>query len=109
MVCEGGTRGGASVTNDRWVRGDSPSNHARSEYNPPLVNTRRVLRTAAGPTLIVVLVLFAMRGFVFRDVLSDQHPDILAFWLPRWCYLGHSLRTGHVPVWNSLQFAGSPF
>src|SRR5437588_292504 len=50
-----------------------------------------------------------MRGLVFRDFLSDQHPDILAFWLPRWCYLGHSLRAGHVPVWNPLQFAGAPF
>src|SRR5438552_8411243 len=70
---------------------------------------RRVLPAIAGPTLIVALVLFAMRGFVFRNALSDQHPDILAFWLPRWCFLGQSLRAGHVPVWNPLQFAGVPF
>jgi len=59
--------------------------------------------------LIVALVLFAMRGFVFRNALSDQHPDILAFWFPRWCFLGRSLAAGHVPVWDSLQFAGVPF
>src|SRR6266513_5581534 len=70
---------------------------------------RRALPALAGPALIVAAVLFAMRGFVFRGFLTDQHPDILAFWLPRWCYLGHSLRAGHVPVWNPLQFAGVPF
>src|SRR5438105_73269 len=70
---------------------------------------RRALPGVAGPALVVVAVLFAMRGFVFRNFLSDQHPDILAFWLPRWCFLGHSLKAGHVPLWNPLQFAGSPF
>ena len=70
---------------------------------------RRVLPAVAGPTLIVALVVFAMRGFVFRNALTDQHPDVLAFWLPRWCFLGQSLRAGHVPVWDSLQFAGVPF
>src|SRR6266513_4459343 len=69
----------------------------------------RVLPAAAGPILIVAAVLFATRGLVFRNYLTDQHPDILALWLPRWSYLGHSLRAGHVPVWNPLQFAGVPF
>jgi len=69
----------------------------------------RVLPAVAGPALIVACVLFALRGIVFRGFLSDQHPDILAFWLPRWCYLGHALRAGHVPVWNPLQFDGVPF
>src|SRR5437660_1133097 len=70
---------------------------------------RRVFPALAGPTLIVACVLFAMRGFVFRSFLTGQHPDILAFWLPRFCYLGHSLRAGHIPLWNPLQFAGTPF
>src|SRR5947208_15865972 len=69
----------------------------------------RVLPAVAGPALIVACVLFALRGIVFRGFLSDQHPDILAFWLPRWCFLGQSLRAGHVPLWNPLQFAGVPF
>jgi hypothetical protein len=70
---------------------------------------QRFLPAAAGPALIVACVLFAMRGLVFRNFLSGQHPDILAFWLPRFCYLGQALRAGHVPVWNPLQFAGIPF
>src|SRR5438034_2872729 len=69
----------------------------------------RFLPAAAGPALIVACVLFAMRGLVFRNFLSGQHPDILAFWLPRYCFLGHALRAGHVPVWNPLQFIGVPF
>src|SRR5438105_7283722 len=80
---------------------------------PPALERRallsRFLPAAAGPALIVTCVLFALRGFVFRNYLTDQHPDILAFWLPRFCYLGHSLRAGHVPLWNPLQFAGVPF
>src|SRR5947209_20103463 len=70
---------------------------------------RRALPAVGGPVLIVALVLFAMRGFVFRNALSDQHPDILAFWFPRWCFLGRSLAAGPVPVWDSLQFSGVPF
>src|SRR5437016_2867059 len=69
----------------------------------------RVLPAVAGPILILAAVLFAMRGIAFRSFLTDQHPDILAFWLPRWCSLGHALRAGHVPAWNPLQFAGVPF
>jgi hypothetical protein len=69
----------------------------------------RFLPAASGPALIVACVVFAMRGLVFRNFLSGQHPDILAFWLPRYCYLGHALRAGHVPVWNPLQFIGVPF
>jgi len=59
--------------------------------------------------LIVACVLFALRGFVFREALTGQHPDILSFWVPRFCYLGDSLRGGHVPVWNGLQFIGVPY
>ena len=73
------------------------------------MHVHRAVPVLAGPLLIVAAVLFAMRGFVFRTFLTDQHPDILAFWLPRWCSLGHSLRSGHLPVWNPLQFAGVPF
>jgi hypothetical protein len=70
---------------------------------------QRFLPAAAGPALIVACVLFAMRGFVFRNDLSIQHPDIVAFWLPRYCFLGHAIGAGHVPFWNPLQFAGVPF
>ena len=70
---------------------------------------RRVLPALGGPILIVALVVFAMRGFVFRNALSDQHPDILAFWMPTYCFLGKSLAAGHIPAWNAFALAGAPF
>src|SRR5215831_14122492 len=89
----------------RTVTADAPAEAPA----PRMSFLRRFLPVVGGPALIVACVLFAMRGFLFRGFLSGQHPDILAFWLPRYCYLGHALRAGHVPVWNPLQFAGVPF
>lgn len=60
----------------------------------------------AGPALIIAGVLFALRGFVFADRLSDGHPDILSFWLPRFSFLGRSIAAGHVPLWNPFEMAG---
>ena len=70
---------------------------------------RRALEACAGPALIVAGVLFALRGFVFADRLSDAHPDILTFWLPRLSFLGRSLAEGHVPLWNPYEMAGYRF
>lgn len=70
---------------------------------------RRTAGAAAGPALIGASVLIAMRGFAFADALSNQHPDILSFWLPRSCLLGRSLAAGHVPLWNPFEMAGTPF
>ena len=67
---------------------------------------RRAALVAAGPALIVAGVLFALRGFVFDDQLSDGHPDILSFWLPRFSFLGRSIAAGHVPLWNPFEMAG---
>jgi hypothetical protein len=63
----------------------------------------------AGPALIVTSVLVAMRGFAFENLLTNQHPDILSFWLPRSCLLGRALAAGHVPVWNPYEMLGTPF
>jgi hypothetical protein len=89
----------------RTVAADAPAEASapRAPFLP------RFLPAVGGPALIAACVLFAMRGIAFRGYLSSQHPDILAFWLPRYCYLGDALRTGHVPVWNPLQFIGVPF
>ncbi len=69
----------------------------------------RTLVAIAGPALIVVSVIVAMRGFVFADLLTNQHPDILSFWLPRSCLMGRSLAAGRVPLWNPFEMAGTPF
>jgi hypothetical protein len=69
----------------------------------------RALASAAGPLLICVSVLVALRAFAFSDLLSNRHPDILSFWLPRSCLMGRSLSAGHVPLWNPFEMAGAPF
>ena len=70
---------------------------------------RRIAEAWAGPILIALSVIFAMRGFLFRSFITDQHPDILSMWLPRNCFLGSSLVAGHVPLWNPFQFSGAPY
>jgi hypothetical protein len=70
---------------------------------------RSVAIAVAGPAVIVASVVFALRGFVFEGNLTNQHPDILTFWLPRSCLLGRALASGHVPLWNPYEMAGTPF
>jgi len=81
----------------------------RTSLAPAPSPVRRAAAVAGGPALIVASVLIAMRGFAFADLLSNQHPDILSFWLPRSCLLGRSLAAGHVPLWNPFEMAGTPF
>jgi len=63
----------------------------------------------AGPATIVAAVLFALRGFAFSPLLTNQHPDVLAFWLPRLAFLGRSLAAGHLPLWNPYDMTGTRF
>jgi hypothetical protein len=70
---------------------------------------RRTAIALAGPALIVVSVLVALRGIAFLPRLTDQHPDVLSFWLPRSCLLGRSIAQGHVPLWNPFEMIGTPF
>jgi hypothetical protein len=70
---------------------------------------RRVGSAVAGPVLITASVLVVLHGFWLHPKLSNQHVDLLALWLPRWCYLGESLRMGLIPTWLPTQFAGVPF
>jgi len=70
-----------------------------------------VRRTApfAGPLLIVASVLIMTRGFWLEGHLSSGHPDLLAFWLPRWCAMGTAVAHRTVPTWLPNQFGGVPF
>jgi hypothetical protein len=67
---------------------------------------RRAVASVAGPALIAGVVLLAMRGVVFGGMVSSGHPDLLAFWVPRWSFLGRSLASGHVPMWNPYEMLG---
>ena len=70
---------------------------------------RRILAVVAGPALIVGCVLFALRGFAFTPHLTNDHFDILSFWLPRFTFLARSLDAGHVPLWNPYEMMGYRF
>jgi len=61
-----------------------------------------------GPALIVGSVLFALRGFLVGG-LTNQHPDLLTFWLPRWSFLGDSVSAGRIPLWNPFEMTGYRF
>jgi len=61
-----------------------------------------------GPILIVGSVLFALRGFLLGG-LTNQHPDLLTFWLPRWSFLGDSVAAGRLPLWNPFEMTGYRF
>ena len=51
----------------------------------------------------------AVRGFAFSNLLTNQQPDILSFWLPRSCLMARALSDGHVPLWNPFEMLGAPF
>jgi hypothetical protein len=70
---------------------------------------RRIGAACAGPAVIVAGVLFALRGFAFHPLLTNDHPDILAFWLPRFSFLGRELSAGHMPLWNPNEMLGYRF
>ncbi len=66
-------------------------------------------RAAGGPLLIVAGVMVVLHGFAFGSKVSSQHPDVLGFWLPTYCFLGKSLAAGHLPAWNPHVMGGLPF
>jgi hypothetical protein len=77
----------------------------------PLARGRRraVAASLAGPLLILASVLVILHPIAFGGMLSTQHPDLLNFWLPEWCFLGRSLAAGHIPAWNPHVMGGLPF
>ena len=83
-----------------------PREASDSERNDRL---RRIGAACAGPAVIVAGVLFALRGFAFHPLLTNDHPDILAFWLPRFSFLGRELSAGHIPLWNPNEMLGYRF
>jgi hypothetical protein len=76
---------------------------------PPRGGWRRVAATLAGPTLIVVAVITVYHAYVFNDVLTSRHIDMLAYYLPNYCFLGETLRAGHIALWNPYTLGGTPF
>src|SRR6266542_2306409 len=63
----------------------------------------------AGPLLICGTILLVLNGYAFRGLISINHPDLLPFWYPTWCYLGKTLAAGHIAAWNPHVMGGVPF
>jgi hypothetical protein len=89
------------------VEAEAPPRGADARPSPAL--WRRAAVACAGPALIIAAVLFALRGFAFHPLLTNDHPDLLSFWLPRLSFLGNSLAAGHIPLWNPYEMAGYRF
>ncbi|HJQ73218.1 MAG TPA: hypothetical protein VJ887_07365 [Actinomycetota bacterium] len=53
--------------------------------------------------------LFVLRDFAFRGLISSQQVDVLGMFLPTHCVLGRSLASGHIPDWNAAVMTGAPF
>lgn len=88
---------------------ESETAPATAPLEAPPSRARRLAAALAGPALIVVSILIALRGFAFSGLLTNQHPDILSFWLPRSCLMARALSSGHIPLWNPFEMLGSPF
>ncbi len=86
-----------------------PSKPGGRRRYPVSMAWRRVAAACAGPLLIVAVVLLSLRGFVVGDRLTNQQPDLLSFWFPRWAFLGRTLAAGHLPLWNPFEMAGYRF
>jgi hypothetical protein len=82
---------------------------ATASLEAPPSRARRLAAALAGPALIVVSVVIALRGFAFSNLLTNQQPDILSFWLPRSCLMARALSSGDVPLWNPFEMLGTPF
>ena len=61
----------------------------------------------AGPALIAGAVLVLLHGYAFGGKMANG--DLPTFWLPTYCFLGKTLGSGHIPVWNPYVMAGVPF
>lgn len=91
-----------TVTRERTA-GEATSPRGRGSW------ARLAATKLAGPLLIVASVLLLLRDFAFGGMVSAQHVDPLAIWLPLHCFLGQSLAAGHVPAWNPYTMGGVPF
>lgn len=70
---------------------------------------RAIVISWTGPALIVAAVLLVLHEFAFAEKTTSQHVDVLGIQMPWNCFLGQSLRAGHIPAWNPYSMGGAPF
>lgn len=56
---------------------------------------------------LLALGAYLTHGYYQRRVLAGN--DIRELWLPTWTYLGNSLSSGHIPLWDPHVLSGRPF
>src|SRR5439155_4917281 len=90
-------------------RADAATSAAPSPTRDLRAKALSIGASLAGPAVIVGSVLIDLRAFAFNGMLTTQHPDVLAAFLPWWCFLGRTLSAGHIPAWNPHVMGGLPF
>src|SRR5438309_4509826 len=75
---------------------------------PPPPWLPRAVAAAAGPLLIVAAVLIVAHSYLWGLRFPAEH-DVQVEWLPNFCFLGRTLGSGHLPVWNPHVMNGTPF
>ena len=73
---------------------------------PPLPRNATAL---VGPVLIVVAVIVVLHDIVLGGKFTNLNPDVPTVFLVNHCFLGESLRAGHIPTWNPYPMGGVPF
>jgi hypothetical protein len=61
----------------------------------------------SGPALVVTGALVVMRTYALQARIDSG--DMTTYWLPVHCFMGRSLRSGHIPGWNPYAMSGLPF
>ena len=70
---------------------------------------RAVLRS---PNVVCVTGLCSIAALTIDSLVRDGTllgMDTATAFYPWYVFLGYSVRSGHIPVWNPYQFAGTPF
>jgi hypothetical protein len=82
-------------------------NQAPNATTPTPGRSRAAAVASAGPLLIVAVTLFVLRHYALEPRMDSS--DMTNYWLPLHCFMGSTLRAGHIPGWNPFAMGGMPF
>jgi hypothetical protein len=69
--------------------------------------SQRYSADTAAVLLLLLLTLIAQSNLLIGGTVIAQ--DTATFFYPMYTFLGESLRSGEIPVWNAYQMSGTPF
>jgi hypothetical protein len=86
-----------------------PRSHGVSSFAPPgAARTRHYVSADALAIAVFCALVFAAEWQLLKDGTVIGMDTATGFY-PWYAYLGEQLRSGHIPMWNPYQFAGTPF